>query len=350
MRILISFTLIILFATSLLCQNKPYRVGTTTANFLEMGIGSSGIAMGEAYVSVIGDLSSIYWNPSGLAYVDSKEAQFMYQPWVDDIKLNFGGIAIPIENIGTFAIGFTSLDYGSTEVTTMTQQEGTGEIYSAMDLAISFAFARKLADWFAFGAAGKYVSSKISRLSASSLALDLGVMINTDFLSPDGDQSHGLTIGMSISNYGTQMQYEGIELLNPIDIAPNENGNYKYVQGEFKLESWDIPLMFRLGVSFHPILTSSQTLTLAVDALHPNNNSESLNVGAEYQLKFVGLGDFYFRGGWHGLFMNESQYGLTLGGGIDVAMLHNVLLKIGYAYQDVGVLGNFSSFTFGIVF
>jgi len=350
MRILSLFGLIILFTTSLLCQNKPYRVGTTAATFLEMGAGSAGLAMGEAYVSMRSDVSSIYWNPSGLAYLESKEVQFMYRPWVADIKSTFAALAIPIDNVGTFALGIVSLDYGSTEVTTMTMQEGTGEMYSATDLAISFSFARKLADWFAFGATGKYITSKISRLSASSIAIDLGVMINTDFLSQDGDRLNGLAIGMSISNYGTQMQYEGLELLRPIDIAPNENGNFKDVEGQFKLQSWDIPLLFRLGVSFHPILTSSQRITLSVDALHPNNNSESLNVGAEYQLKFPGAGTVYLRGGWRGLFMNESNYGLTLGGGVDVALLNNVIFKVGYAYQDIGILGNYSSFTVGVVF
>ena len=39
---------------------KPYRVGTTTASFLEIGYGSAGSAMGDAYVSVARDLSAQY--------------------------------------------------------------------------------------------------------------------------------------------------------------------------------------------------------------------------------------------------------------------------------------------------
>ena len=42
------------------------RYGTTAANFLEIGIGSGPSAMGEAYVAVANDVSSIYWNPAGL--------------------------------------------------------------------------------------------------------------------------------------------------------------------------------------------------------------------------------------------------------------------------------------------
>ena len=50
---------VLLGAGALLAQ-KPYRIGTTAANFLEIGYGSAGAAMGDAYVSVANDLSSAY--------------------------------------------------------------------------------------------------------------------------------------------------------------------------------------------------------------------------------------------------------------------------------------------------
>lgn len=347
MKLLFTFILIILFSTSLLGQDN--RVGTTAATFLEMGIGSAGNAMGEAYVSVARDLSSIYWNPSGLAYMESNEVQFMYRPWIADINITFVGGAIFLPRIGTLALSITSMDFGSTEKTTLDMQEGTGEMFSATDYAVSFSYARKLAQWFAFGATGKFISSRISRLSANAIAMDLGVMVNTHFFSPDGNRVNGLTIGMSISNYGTRMRYDGMELLRPIDIS-EDYGNYKDVEGQFKLQSWDLPLIFRIGVSLHPIITGSQRVTLSLDALHPNNNSESINAGAEYQVTAPGIGRFFLRGGWHGLFMDETQYGLAFGGGVHLTLLNNKIVKVDYAFQDVGILGNHSTFTLGIVF
>ena len=55
MKSLSIFILIILLATGLFGQGKPYRVGTTAASFLEMGVGSAGLSMGEAYVGVARD-------------------------------------------------------------------------------------------------------------------------------------------------------------------------------------------------------------------------------------------------------------------------------------------------------
>ena len=75
-----TWTLILLISVSGF-PKEPYRVGTTAAPFLEIGIGSSGIALGDAYVASVQDMSAIYWNPAGLAMLKSSEVLFMYQPW-----------------------------------------------------------------------------------------------------------------------------------------------------------------------------------------------------------------------------------------------------------------------------
>ena len=93
----------ILIVTALFAQNKPYRVGTTACNFLEMGIGSAGNSMGEAYVSATRDLSSIYWNPSGLAYMENYKVRFMNQPWLVDTYIGFGCAAL-VHKMGKFAV------------------------------------------------------------------------------------------------------------------------------------------------------------------------------------------------------------------------------------------------------
>lgn len=351
MKINIILGMIFLVALTVdLFANKPYRVGTTAASFLEMGIGSAASGMGEAQVGVVRDLSSVYWNAAGLAYMDNSEVQFSYQPWIADIDVAFigGGVALP--RIGTLALSITSMNYGRTGVTTLEMQEGTGETYQATEYAAAFSYARKLAQWFAFGASGKFISSNIWHMKAQAMALDLGVLVNTHFLSPTGERAHGMTIGMSISNYGTRMRYDGMDLLRPIDILPDQNGNYKDVQGQFRLQQWELPLVLRLGVAVYPIVTRSQKLTVAVDALHPNNNSESLNFGAEYGYLIPGTGRFMVRAGYRGLYMDESEYGLTFGAGVHLMLLGNKLVKIDYAYKDVGILGYSSIFTLGVTF
>ncbi|MFA8342677.1 MAG: PorV/PorQ family protein, partial [Rhodothermaceae bacterium] len=239
--------------TSFIYSQKPYRVGTSTANFLEIGYGASATAMGDAFTAVANDVSSIYWNPAGLATLKGSEAAFSVQPWYADINTSFSAVAISLDDIGTVAVGIVAVDYGDMDVTSLDMQDGTGETFSASDISVSVGYGRRLATWFSFGAAAKYISSSIWHTSASTLAFDLGVLINSGFFSPTDNVEDGLNIGMSVSNYGGQMQFDGMDLLQPIDPTPGQNGDYKDVKGQYRLGEWELPLMFRLGVSLNAI-------------------------------------------------------------------------------------------------
>ena len=348
--VLVVTILILMLMPGMMQAQGPYRVGTTTANFLEIGFGAAGIAMGDAYVSIVNDLSAVYWNPAGLAFMQNNEAQFMVQPWILDVSTSFAAVGIPVSGIGTFALDIIYMGYGDMEVTTLSNQDGTGEIFDANEFAVKISYGKAITEWFAFGAGVKYISSQIWQVTGAAIAVDLGVMVKTKYFSVSGDQGDGLSIGMSISNYGTKLQYDGINLLNPIDILPNENGNFKDVPGQFRLSSWEVPLIFRVGASVKPIVTENQTLTVAVDALHPNNNSESVNLGIEYAHQLPTFGKLSLRGGYKALFMTSSEFGLTLGAGFSMQLLQNTALGLDYAYRDMGLLGSANSFSFSIQF
>ena len=348
-KLLMVLTLL-LFCQGLLYPQGPHRFGTTAASFLEMGIGGAGIAMGDAYVASTNDLTSIYWNPAGLALMEKNEVSFMYQPWVVEINSMFAGFGLVLPRIGTIGFSIFGLDYGDIEVTNMDYQAGTGEKYTAYDYVVSMSYARSLVNWFQFGATAKYITSQIWHSKASAFAIDLGVLVQTEFFSPTGKQGDGMRLGMSISNYGTRMQFDGYDLLFPEDIAPDEQGNYQNVQGKYKMGQWELPLLFRVGVSIDPIVSSNQRVTIEADALHPNNMGETINLGGQYQLIVPGVGDFFLRGGYKALFMDDSQFGATFGGGVKLWLSPSRCLKFDYSYQSVGVLGNVHGTSFSVVF
>jgi hypothetical protein len=349
-KLKIILILITLGMLSPLLANGPNRVGTTTANFLEIGYGAAATAMGDAYVSAANDISAVYWNPAGLAFMEQNEALFMIQPWVLDINTSFLAAGVPVSGIGTFALNIIHVGYGDMEVTTLSRPEGTGEIFDANEFALSASFARAITSEFAFGATVKYISSQIWHMTGTALAFDLGVQIKSGFFSPTENVRDGLNIGMSISNYGSKLQYDGIDLINPIDILPDENGNYRDVPGQFRLSSWELPLIFRVGVSLKPIVLDNQSLLVSIDALHPNNNTESLNLGVQYQISMAGFGKLFVRGGYKALFMEESEYGTTFGAGFTMNLLKNTSIKCDYAYRSMGILGSVNSFGLGLGF
>jgi hypothetical protein len=329
---------------------KPMRAGTTTANFLEIGFGAAGNALGDAYVSLANDVSAIYWNPAGLARMNRSEVMFVTQPWIADMNTSFGAVGIVVPSFGTIGASIILMDYGEMDVTTMSMQEGTGEKFTARDMAISLSFARNIVEWFSFGASGKLVASNIWHMNGTALAFDLGVIIRTDFFSPTGENDRGLNIGMSISNYGTSLKYDGLDLLSPIDVDPNAAGNYRDAPGRLATQEWELPLIFRIGTSVTPVFTDEHELILSADALHPNNNSESVNVGAQYALTLPSFGRLFLRAGYKALFMEDSQYGASFGLGVQTDLLFNRGLKLEYAYRSIGILGDAQSLGVSVLF
>ena len=343
------------------------RNGTTAANFLEIDLGSAGSSMGGAYVSLVSDMSAVYWNPAGLSAIRNRETLFLYQPWIVGIENVFAGIGFELPRIGTLAFSINYLDYGDEEVTTVDQPDGTGELYTANEYALGISYGRKIVNWFSFGVTAKYISSSIWHTSASAFALDLGVIVDTEFFSVTGDRHNGLKIGMSISNYGTRMKYDGMDLLNPIDIT-DDYGNFANVPGQFKTDGWELPLLFRIGVSIQPLYSSSQVLTLSIDALHPNNNSESINLGGQYEYRIPGGTSLFLRIGLKGtnkisfeelnfdsgenetITVENAQYGLTYGGGLKINLGRNQTMKIDYGFRTMGMLGNMHQYTLGYIF
>ena len=245
--------IILFFALNIVSAQNIYRYGSTAVNFLEIGVGSANAAMGDAGVTFADGPTSVYWNPAALAFVERNENAFMKQPWVLDINMMFIGSTIHVKRLGTFAFSLTHMGYGDMEVTTMAQQEGTGEQFAANEFSAALTYSRKIAQWFSFGVSAKLINSKIWHSSAKAFAIDLGAIVNTEFLSPTGSKEDGLRIGMSISNYGTRLKYDGIDLLNPIDISPYEDGNYADVPGQFRPNQWELPLLFRIGIGLKPI-------------------------------------------------------------------------------------------------
>ena len=111
-----------------------------------------------------------------------------------------------------------------------------------------------------------------------------------------------------------------------------------------------MPLIFRLGFSVQPIYTNNLRLLVAADALHPNNNNESINIGTQLTYLQPGKLNLYLRGGYKGLFLKDSEYGLTYGGGLRIYLSDFNFFDLDYTYKTMGLLGDVHLYTFKFSF
>jgi hypothetical protein len=339
MKKLIILLLVVLLLTAFLQAQKITKVGTTAAGFLNIDIGARAIGMGSSYTTAVSDVSAMYWNPAGLTYINNTEAMFCNTRWIADINFNFAGLAINLGSFGILGLHATFLTMDQMEITTIDKPDGTGEMFEAGSNAFGLSYARKLTDRFSIGFNFKYISEYIYHCNARGMAFDIGTLYDTQF--------NGLKIGMSIKNYGTKMQMSGRDLLGQTDINPNVSGNNPNINSNLQTDSYDLPLMFRVGLSMDVLRgAGNSNLIISVDALHPNDDVEYLNVGGEYMLNNM----YALRAGYKTLFATSSQEGLSLGAGINYMFLDEYTIRIDYAYQDFGVLNDIQMFTIGLNF
>lgn len=314
------------------------KVGMTAAPFLEIGVGARAIAMGGAFSGTANDASALYWNPGGLANLHRPEIILVHTEWIADIQYEFAGVVLPLGRIGCLGMSVTSLHMDDMKITTIEYPQGTGELFSANDLALGFSYSVALTDRFSIGLTGKYIYQQIWKERANGFALDLGTLFVTGF--------HGMRIGAVLTNFGTDMRMAGDDLLIYYDLDPTKLGNNERTFAELKTDSWPLPLTFQVGLALDLLNSKRNRLTLAVDAVHPSDNAESLHIGTEY-----GFQNWMFiRGGYRDLFLRDGEGGLSLGGGVFARFLGNFQVKMDYAYSDLGRLENVHRFTVGIIF
>lgn len=314
------------------------KVGSTAAPFLNVGMGPRAISMGGAFAATANDVSTLYWNPAGASRMESNGALFLHSTWFADITYNWAGSIVNLGSYGAVGLSVTYLDYGKMEVTTLSEQEGTGEYFSAQDIALSITYSYNLTDRFSIGMNGKYINQKIWNSSASAFAVDLGTLFISDF--------YGIRIGASISNFGTDMQLDGKDLYVLYDINPNIHGNNDQILTKLKTDTYPLPLVFRVGIAKDVSIGNHSRLTIAADAIHPNDNAESVNFGGEYSFNE----NIFFRAGYKSLFLTNSEEGLNVGFGLKYEVADKIFLNLDYAYQDFGKLNYTQQFGLGIQF
>ncbi len=338
-KIIPLFVILTLFFTnSCICGFS--KVSTAAAQFLKIGVGARAMGMGETFVAVANDASTLYWNPAGLTNIKSASLMVSHSQWFADIYHDFAAMAIPLNNNDFIGISAIALNTDEQEVTTIDQPDGAGIFYDVSDIAIGISYARALTDRFSTGITAKYIQQNAYNETARSVAIDIGTYLRTGY--------HGLTIAMCMSNFGGRMKLEGRDLIALVDINDEIDGNYR-TDARLKTESWPLPLNFRVGIAMDimggvdPFFSSQDNrFTLAIDGNHPNDNEERVNVGGEYSWREM----LFARVGYK---INYDVEKWAFGGGLKFD-IGQQKLAIDYAMVDFADLGTVSRFSVELMF
>jgi len=266
------------------------KSGTAGLQFLKIGIGAKETAMGEAVASLVNNANSVFWNPSGIAFIENYEVSLSHNSWLASSKHNSAVFAFPLMSF-VFAVSAATLQIKEFEETTALMPDGTGRMVSAGDYVFGLAAARRFTDRLSIGLQVKYVHEKLDDYSINNVLFDVGAVYATGF--------RDLTLGFSLQHFGPDMR-----LLN---------------------QDFRTPLLFRLSASDKLMINEDFVLTGAAELVHPTDNNEWVNIGVELQLlKYVAL-----RGGDR---INVDEGKWSFGFGIIPPIFGGISTRFDYAF------------------
>lgn len=162
--------------------------------FLNIGAGARGLAMGSAQVASVNDGTAGYWNPAGLVSIkDYPQINLMHAEYFAGIgKYDYASIAFPTAN-NKRTIGITGLRFAVDDImNTLFLVEPDGSInynniqsFSSADYAFIFSFAQKIKETerkkINFGLNAKIIHRSVGKFAkAWGFGLDAGLQLHKD--------------------------------------------------------------------------------------------------------------------------------------------------------------------------
>jgi hypothetical protein len=178
----------------LVCGKASSQFRKYSNEFLNIGAGARGLAMGGAQVASINDGTAGYWNPAGLVGIQKHPSvHLMHAEYFGGIgKYDFGSVAVPI-NGDKRVVGLSILRFAVDDIpNTLYLVEPDGSInynniktFSSADYAFLLSFAQKVKDEenkkLSFGGNVKIIHRKVgSFATAWGFGLDGGVQYQSN--------------------------------------------------------------------------------------------------------------------------------------------------------------------------
>ena len=259
-------------------------VGTTSADWLRLGLGTRAAAMGGNFTGGADDVSAMYYNPAGLAGQTKRQVDTMRMNYIADMSYFYVGGVYPIGESQTLGAYYGSLQTPAIPVTTISSPTGTGATFSDSASVISLSYARKLNDQLKMGVSGKLINENLAGDTAGATAFDLGLMY--DNAMPN------LSVGVAMQNFG----------IGQLRNAP-------------------IGTSLKVGAKYH----MNEVLDIYGDLNCPLEDQLYYGLGAEYWM----MPTLAVRGGFNTL------SGISLGVGLRWSAIY-----FNYAYVPYGDLGD----------
>lgn len=159
--------------------------------FLNIGVGARGLAMGGAQVASVNDGTSGYWNPAGLVDIKKPTANFMHAEYFSGIgKFDYAGFSLPLSG-NKRTLGITAVRFAVDDIpNTLFLRDPDGTInynniqaFSSSDYGFLVSLAQRIREKgknkMQFGVNAKIIHRSVGTFAkAWGFGLDAGLQIH----------------------------------------------------------------------------------------------------------------------------------------------------------------------------
>lgn len=291
------------------------RAGLSALTFLKNDINPRSLGMGGASAAITGDGYSIFTNPAALTHLNHNTFTMQNMFVGAGVHQTFVSGAFPSQKRND-VIGFSinGLNSGRIKERTEFMPQGTGREFSVINMAFGLTYAKKLSEQFSTGISLKYIYENIAEFTAHTAAVDMSFLYETDW--------RDLQFAVVVSNFSGN---NALSSRNDIPVTFNR------VTG-VALEDNTLPIHFALGASAIAYQEGQHKIRAAFQINHPNDNSENLRFGGEYDYADV----YFMRLGFR--LSVDGQRWPTFGFGVKAGLGENTMY-IDYAANPTDFVG-----------
>ncbi len=317
--------LILVFAANISYSGPRKKLGTSAAPELLIPVGSVGTSLSGANLSNVTGVEAIYWNPAGLAVLNSNyaEVQFSHMTYFADMKVEYFAAGAKLGNLGNIGVSIKTLNIGEIQETTELQPEGTGAVFKPTYIIANLGLARQMTDRIRFGTNVKVINENVANVTATGFAFDFGIQYIAG--------TTGFSFGIALKNLGPSMTFNGPGLDRTYEIEGRS-----YTQ-RVVLQSFDLPTNLEIGIGYNLRLTDKMNLNLLGSFQNSGFTSDEYRFGLEYNYNNM----FYARGAFNiypDKNSDESLFGPTFGAGIRYPF-GSFTIGFDYAYRIINEKG-----------
>jgi hypothetical protein len=134
--------------------------GTSSGEFLLLGAGARGTALGGSVAALTTDVTALYYNPGDLALITQPAAVVSTYSYLAGTRYSWAGLAFPLSGGARLSLERRHVQVQRPTSRAPDQPDGTGETYSVAQTFIGGTYSQNFSDRFSAGLTAKFISDK----------------------------------------------------------------------------------------------------------------------------------------------------------------------------------------------